>query len=81
MKPFSFLSCLAVLALVPAVPNLYAYNYGCANEGQDPPECPAIGANPINASRGNLYREVTDLEIAGAASIRFTRYITAAGTR
>lgn len=65
IKLFSFLLIIS---------SLQAYQNDCGNpQDNDPPDCPPVGANPINPARGGLARHVTDIKIFGPAPFAFER--------
>ena len=74
MKSRIRVACIAgmIMSLTPCAE---AYVVGCGNQ-KSPPCCPnnaLVGANPIKPYTANERREITDLEIYGAAPIQFTR--------
>ena len=63
-----------LLAFLLTISSLQAYENNCGNpQDNDPPDCPPVGANPINPARGGLARHVTDIKIFGPAPFAFER--------
>ena len=64
------------------------YDLSCGNDGDNdpPPDCPCkeqseVGTNPINATKANHHRDVTDIATFGAAPISFTRSVNSRNFR